>query len=89
MSRDTTLATDVERGGVLGAGVIDVGRCRQASGPVMVRPMVVVVLSLDVGRRCFVAGHVEANGAGDFGCDRPVVRLGEPDKVSVQLEGEA
>ena len=25
MSRDTTLATDVERGGVLGAGVIDVG----------------------------------------------------------------
>ena len=34
---------------MLGAGVIDVGRCRQASGPVMVRPMVVVLLSLDVG----------------------------------------
>ena len=65
MTRGTTLTTGVERGGVLGAGVID------------------------VGRRCFVAGHVEANGAGDFGCDRPVVRLGEPDKVSVQLEGEA
>ena len=55
----------------------------------MVRPMVVVKLRLEVGHRCLVVGQVEANGAGDFGCDRPVVRLGEPDKVSVQLEGEA
>ena len=49
MSRDTTLATDVERGGVLGAGVIDVGALPAGAGPVMVRPMVAVVLSLDVG----------------------------------------
>ena len=33
-----------------------------------------------------MVGQVEANGAVDFGCDRPVVRLGEPDKVNVQLE---
>ena len=49
MSRDTTLATDVERGGRAWRGCDRRGALPAGAGPVMVRPMVVLLLSLDVG----------------------------------------